>query len=171
MNDLDDKPWYRQFWPWFLIALPASAVVAGIATYYVALPGSQDLVVDDYYKAGLAINKTLDREKAARALGLSAGMSYDEHSGRLVVTLQQAAREPAPPGRLRLLILHPTLTGRDRRVELRATPSQPWVFSGRIRPLGKADWYLRLEPLDRSWRLDGRLLVPGERTARLTAGQ
>ncbi len=23
------EPWYRQGWPWFLIALPATAVVAG----------------------------------------------------------------------------------------------------------------------------------------------
>ncbi len=25
-------PWYKQFWPWFLIALPASVVVASLIT-------------------------------------------------------------------------------------------------------------------------------------------
>ena len=31
-NDKPEEPWYRQGWPWFLIAFPAIAVVAGIAT-------------------------------------------------------------------------------------------------------------------------------------------
>ncbi|MBN1379913.1 MAG: FixH family protein [Gammaproteobacteria bacterium] len=28
--------WYRQFWPWFLIALPTAAVLAGILTLFIA---------------------------------------------------------------------------------------------------------------------------------------
>ena len=27
---MESIPWYRQFWPWFLIALPATVVVAGL---------------------------------------------------------------------------------------------------------------------------------------------
>jgi hypothetical protein len=33
----DAAPWYRQFWPWFLIALPLASVVLGIATVSVAV--------------------------------------------------------------------------------------------------------------------------------------
>ena len=29
MDERDTQPWYKYFWPWFIIALPASAVVAG----------------------------------------------------------------------------------------------------------------------------------------------
>ena len=29
-------PWYRQAWPWFLISLPATAVIAGSFTFYLA---------------------------------------------------------------------------------------------------------------------------------------
>jgi hypothetical protein len=33
----DDKPWYKQFWPWFVFALPAIAVIAGITTVIIAM--------------------------------------------------------------------------------------------------------------------------------------
>ena len=33
----DTKPWYRQFWPWFIIALPCAAVVGSIATAIIAI--------------------------------------------------------------------------------------------------------------------------------------
>jgi hypothetical protein len=53
-EQLDDKPWYRQFWPWFLIALPATVVVASIATFIIA--NSQPLEVDPTYaRSGFAV--------------------------------------------------------------------------------------------------------------------
>lgn len=46
-----DVPWYRQFWPWFIIALPASAVVAGFITLWLAITNPDGLVVsDDQYQ-------------------------------------------------------------------------------------------------------------------------
>jgi len=40
-------PWYRQFWPWFIIALPASAVVAGLYTFWLAVSNPDHLVIED----------------------------------------------------------------------------------------------------------------------------
>ena len=65
MNDV--TPWYKQFWPWFLMALPATAVVGGIITIVIAMTNPDGLVQDDYYKAGLGINRTLEREQQALA--------------------------------------------------------------------------------------------------------
>ncbi len=46
-----EPPWYRQFWPWFIIALPASAVIAGFYTLYLAISQPVQLVVtDDEYR-------------------------------------------------------------------------------------------------------------------------
>ncbi len=40
-------PWYKQFWPWFIIALPASVVVASFITLWIAISNPDQLVVDD----------------------------------------------------------------------------------------------------------------------------
>ena len=48
--DSDSKPWYRHFWPWFLMALPAAVVVAGLSTAYIAHEHADDLVVDEYWR-------------------------------------------------------------------------------------------------------------------------
>ena len=42
-----DLPWYRQFWPWFIIALPAAAVLASFFTLWLAISNPDYLVVDD----------------------------------------------------------------------------------------------------------------------------
>ena len=49
-------PWYRQRWPWFLIALPASAVIGSAITAVLAVRTFDGPVAADYYKQGLAIN-------------------------------------------------------------------------------------------------------------------
>ena len=36
MQNTDQKPWYKQFWPWFIMAIPACGVVAGITTVIIA---------------------------------------------------------------------------------------------------------------------------------------
>jgi hypothetical protein len=36
MNDDTIKPWYRHFWPWFIIVLLGSAVSASLYTVYLA---------------------------------------------------------------------------------------------------------------------------------------
>jgi hypothetical protein len=41
------QPWYRQFWPWFIIALPATAVIASFVTLWLALTHPDHLVIDE----------------------------------------------------------------------------------------------------------------------------
>jgi len=53
----DFRPWYREPWPWVLIAIPALTVIACAITLWLALTHPDYLVVedDDYQavKAGL----------------------------------------------------------------------------------------------------------------------
>ena len=66
------KPWYRQLWPWLVISGPGAVLVAGAITMWLAFSGADGLVAEDYYKQGLAINRQLAREEAARAQGIAA---------------------------------------------------------------------------------------------------
>ncbi|MCF6226220.1 MAG: FixH family protein [Xanthomonadales bacterium] len=45
-QQLDDEPWYKQFWPWFIMALPMIAVIASISTLVIAIKNPDYLVVE-----------------------------------------------------------------------------------------------------------------------------
>ena len=80
-------PWYREPWPWLLMAGPAIVVVAGFVTLGMAINSADGLVADDYYKEGNAINMTMHRDVRARELG------YHARVAMAGVRAQQAARE------------------------------------------------------------------------------
>jgi len=40
-------PWYRQFWPWVLIAIPLLTVIASGVTFWLAVSNPDYLVVED----------------------------------------------------------------------------------------------------------------------------
>ncbi len=44
---VQNLPWYKQFWPWFIIALPASVVIASFVTLWLAISNPDYLVVDE----------------------------------------------------------------------------------------------------------------------------
>lgn len=57
-----ENPWYRQFWPWFLILLPASAVIAGFFTLYLAMQAPDRIIKGEYETLGKTI--TLPSKKS-----------------------------------------------------------------------------------------------------------
>lgn len=48
-------PWYKQFWPWFLIALPTAAVIASFITLDIAIKNADTPIHDDYVQHGLTV--------------------------------------------------------------------------------------------------------------------
>ncbi|HKK14476.1 MAG TPA: FixH family protein [Gammaproteobacteria bacterium] len=162
----DIKPWYRQFWPWFLIALPASAVAAGIATLVIAIEHPDGLVVDDYYKQGLAINRVLARDQRAQRLGLSALVRYNPETETLAVQLQSA--QPLGRPALTITLAHPTRAHLDRVLTLGADARG--AYRAALTDLPPGLWHMTIEPPDRDWRLTGRVQLPERAQTRLVAG-
>ena len=73
------EPWYRQFWPWFIIALPASAVVASFFTLYLAISNPDQLVVDeDEYRV---LKSELKAQQPAKASESKEPESSEPRSG------------------------------------------------------------------------------------------
>ena len=152
-TDSNTPPWYRQFWPWFLIALPGSVVIASLVTVYIAFSGADSLVVDNYYRDGLAINQVLEQDRRAEVLGLLAELRLDATSGELFATIDTV--HPLPE-RLALLLFHPTDSKRDR--ELVLTEFAPGHYRADLDQQLQSRYYLRVLPEpDREWRLVGEL--------------
>ena len=48
----DQRPWYREPWPWVIISIPLAAVIMGFITLYLALANPDYLVVEkDQYQS------------------------------------------------------------------------------------------------------------------------
>ena len=162
-----NKPWYRQFWPWFLIVLPLTSVLGGVTTLFVAMSDPDGLVVGDYYKQGLAINRTLAKEQLARTMGLTGRLRVDVAAGDLA--LQMDSPQPLDGAPLTLKFVHATRAHHDVDVLLRSVSPGHYV-AALEEPLRLGGWLLDLQPLDQSWRLSGRLDVRSEAAgARLDA--
>lgn len=150
------EPWFRQFWPWFLIALPLAAVIASMVTIYLATTRSDSMVVDDYARIGLSTRLRLERDQRARALGLSARLEITDPG--LIVRLDGTLRRR--PDVLFLTFAHPTQADKDRRLELMTDGAD---YRGRLDLPSSERWYVQIEPADLSWRLAGELNA-GSRT-------
>ncbi|MBY0268826.1 MAG: FixH family protein [Burkholderiales bacterium] len=152
-------PWYREPWPWLLMAGPVTVIVAGIATIWIAVASSDGLVVDDYYRQGLAINQTLKRGALAAQRGYRAEAVLQLAGNGISVRLVTTAAAELPQT-LQLHITHPTRAGRDGLVLLRQR--SPGLYEGVVPVLSAGRWVLLLEDLQSSWRLSGTMTLPAQ---------
>ena len=88
LRSTDSNPWYKERWPWLLMAGPAIVVVAGFITAWLAVVSDDGLVADDYYKQGLAVNQRLQRDHYASQLGLRADVMRSGDQIRLLMAVQ-----------------------------------------------------------------------------------
>jgi hypothetical protein len=158
------RPWYREPWPWILIGLPFAAVVASLVTAWIAIVNDDPLVVDNYYKEGLAINRTLDRDRAAAQAGYRADVMVSQDGTRVRVYLAGASA----PDRIRIRFVHPTRAEHDRMVELKGRETG-W-YEGPLGLPSAPRWRIDLEDGARTWRLTGQWRPDDDEPARLAPG-
>ncbi|CUA86543.1 Uncharacterized protein Ga0061063_2712 [Gulbenkiania indica] len=144
------RPWYKERWPWLLMAGPAIAVVAGIITFNLAVQSDDGLVSDDYYKRGKEINRELRRDEAATQMGLTAQVLFDPAMQRVMVT---TTSRTGLPDRLRLQLIHPAQDDYDQTITLQRTG--PNAYAGTVKPASANHWYVRLEDEGNQWRVQG----------------
>lgn len=154
MQREDTKPWYRQFWPWFIIAIPASSVVAGISTVWISMQTTDSLVVH----AEDGVRSAADRQMAARRLAseldLAALLEIDPDTG--VVSVVVRSRDlPEIPATLDFELSHPAFADRDQHLTLNKAMSDAdgnpvWV--GHFVSIPSGRFYAVLKSGD-SWRV------------------
>ena len=144
-----NAPWYRQRWPWLLMAGPGIVVVASFYSGWLALSTDDGVVADDYYKRGLSINRKLERVDRAAALQLGAAVEMSA-DGRVRVVLASPSPDlDAVPAVMQLKFAHPTRAGFDRSAEL--VRGADGAYSGHIGPVAPGRWLVSLET--EVWRM------------------
>lgn len=163
--DKDTTPWFKQFWPWFLITIPAVTIVYCMLMIYVAITSENSLVSDNYYKDGLAINQSLALDNKAKELNLSATLNFGE-TGRVAVTLD--GNLTSQPSFLTLIMLHPTLDGQDIKTKLLPEPGN--TYSAQFEKPLVGRWYIDIISHDSTWRLKGETSLPSNTATLLSSG-
>ncbi len=146
------KPWYKQFWPWFIMVPPATAVVAGLITVYIAFENADDLVVDDYYKSGLAINGRIQQQKNAASYGYAATLNRLPDN-RLFLKFDNAVPDEES---LQLLWSHPVMAKKDFAIILHRQMDGSFQNKSENDLAGR--WFLRLSNND-DWMIKSEISV------------
>ena len=148
-------PWYREPWPWILMAGPVAAVIGGAITAYIAVTHQDGLVAEDYYKRGLAAGTTIARSERAQSLGVVGAVRL--MPDRIVVRMSAKSREFAPPAFVALTLSHPTRAGLDQSADLKRDGD---AYSAPFRLPTAGHWLVMLEDDAKSWRLMGNVVLP-----------
>jgi len=149
-----NTPWYKQFWPWFLIAVPVITLIMGGVLLHLAVSTEDSLVVDDYYKEGKAINANLDKVAAAKKKNITSDLLIDNGS----ITLTFHSGIPQDGNAVKLAFYHVTLEERD--VDVLLTRDASGKYRGFIEEDLSGKWRISLTPIDESWKIQNIVQLP-----------
>ena len=158
------QPWYKEPWPWILMAGPGTVVVAGLVTAWLAATGDDGLVTDDYYKQGMTVNQRLHRDQKAGEMGLQADVMRSDMGIRMLLT---SAGGGGLPEVLTLKLAHPTRVGQDQLVEMKLEGQG--FYSGKLSADVSGRWHISIEDPAGEWRLQGDWKADSEEPLRLSA--
>lgn len=158
------SPWYKQFWPWFMIGLLFSAIAVSTSFAVLSVRSFDGLVQEDYYEHGRAINMELAKQQRAHELGLAADLRIDPLTSDIVVQLDGEDR----PERLYLKMIFPTENDRDQELTLEHV--RDGLYLGQAPDNLRYRWYLQLHPSAEQpeWRLVGEAKLPSEESFTMT---
>ncbi len=149
MREIKDKTtWYKNPYVWLVISLPLTAVIAGTYTIYLAIMSDDGLVIDDYYKEGLEINRVIKRDEMAEQMGLSAMLNLDREAGKVKLMLT-ANSDFSYPEQLKISFLNKTRKGFDQHTVLNRSTDH--IYEATLPELVVGNWYVQIET--NTWRL------------------
>lgn len=152
----DTEPWYRQFWPWFIISLLGFSVIAGLSTVWIALQTTDSLVLKSDDGIQIVAERRASAERLASELNLAALLTVNPDTGAVSAAMRAGALDEAPTV-LELEFTHPAFANRDQLITLhRAQPDAEGnpLWSGHFVEVPDGRWYVTLRSGD-EWRLSG----------------
>lgn len=149
-----NTPWYKQFWPWFLIAIPVITFIMGMVLLNLATNTTDSLVVDDYYKEGKAINARLDKIEEAKRRNITSDLTIE--NGAIAIKFHSGI--PREGQALKLTFYHTTLEDRDTSVLL--SRDATGVYRGFVESSLDGKWRMTLTPVDEAWKIQQIITLP-----------
>lgn len=146
MADTKTRPWYQEFWLWFVLAPPMASIVLGLSLLGTALINADSMVVDDYYAVGRALHRTQEKELRAGELGINGQLVLDREGGAITLHLQG---EQELPRTLSLELSHATHASRD--IELALERDSTGLYRADARRPITGRYYLRLASEADGW--------------------
>lgn len=151
----------KNYWPVVLFSIPFAAVLFGILMISTAVYFPDDVVVDQYYKEGMAINERIADSEKAKTLGIAARIT-------VVGDRVSAVIEGSENSLHQLNFYHVTDETRDFSLKLlkqgdRFTARDEMNLSKQMNEAGV--WYVELvgvelSGVEQGWRLSKRLQTP-----------
>ena len=129
--------------------------MSGIITIMLAIKSDDGLVVDDYYKQGLEINRKLERDQRAKELGLRVAIQYGKELSTVRVLLNANPDFQYPPS-LQVSFLNASRNNLDRKLEFSRYVDN--IYTASNPGLVKGKWHVQVEQED--WRVLEVLQVP-----------
>jgi uncharacterized protein len=152
-------PWHRQFWFWFVFGPLIFIIVLCMFTVSIAYHFSDDVVTDNYYKDGLMINRSLQQDERALALGLTASVRFDAVAHEVLVSINGAE---SLPKQLLLFLDNPVKKNSDQHILLQEISRGH--YHAELPTLPQYSWYLALVPestvekrKEAEWLLSGEI--------------
>ncbi len=146
----DENAWYRQFYVWLIIFLPACAVIASFATLYIAAQNPPEMAVADYTSIEAIAAEQQARDRRATELGMSARLEFNGNSVSAKLLSDSLTTLPTA---LSLRVQHSTKPEFDQVASLTGDQG---LYTGYIElPSGAYD--IHLEDSERTWRLAARV--------------
>lgn len=151
------KPWYRERYFWYLMSGPAIVIVAVAITTWFVISSDDGLVTEDYYKDGLAIEKTLARSRLAETLGLEVRARFTTEGVSLGLQALSKPSDFQMPKSITLTLSHPTRAGMDQQLVLTRSGDK---YGGSFRLPASGHWLVLIEDDAKTWRMMGNIVLP-----------
>ncbi len=136
---------------WIMLLLPAAAVVAGLATLFIALRHADRPLPANYPTEGLHVDHDFALARAAAAHGIELAF-VAQPAGECTATLRNA---PDDPDSLSLLFTNGTDPGLDRVILLRR--AERGAYHGACTALPAGRWFVVLEDDAAGWAIRSQL--------------
>lgn len=153
-------PWYKEFWVWVIIGMPACVILGCIYTVAIAFIYA-DSIVDEYANNDpIAISKVMEKQRSAKLMGLKANINISRQDGKVSMHLYQASSEKIKildndmPQTIQLKLEHPTLDQYDQEIVLHKTSLG--TYQGNLTSFYSGWRYLSIKPSSEKWLIKGK---------------